>query len=67
MGRSKIFLQEKRYLNSEKNNFNFPVIISPKAYVSKEAKIGEGTIIMHGAIVNKNSKIGKIVLLIQAQ
>ncbi len=38
--------------------FIFPVIISPKAYVSRRAKIGEGTVIMHNAVVNANAKIG---------
>lgn len=37
----------------------FPVIISPLAYVSKYATIGEGTIIMHHAVVNAGAKIGK--------
>jgi len=43
----------------KKLDFTLPVIFSPKSYVSKHAQIGEGTIIMHGAIVNANSKIGK--------
>lgn len=37
----------------------FPVIIAPDAYVSKYAKIDEGTIIMHHAMVNASSEIGK--------
>ncbi len=53
------FAREKIYKFGKKNNFNFPIIISPNAFVSKEAKLGEGTIIMHGAIVNKNAKIGR--------
>jgi len=40
-------------------DFSLPVVISPKAYVSKHAQIGEGSIVMHGAIVNANVKIGK--------
>ncbi|WP_456479159.1 acetyltransferase [Nautilia sp.] len=40
-------------------NFKLPVIVSPRAYVSKYAKIGEGTVIMHDALVNTNAKIGK--------
>jgi sugar O-acyltransferase (sialic acid O-acetyltransferase NeuD family) len=40
-------------------NYTLPVIISPKAYVSKHAEIGDGTIVMHGAIVNANARIGK--------
>ena len=38
-----------------------PVIISPNAYVSKFSKIEEGTIIMHGAVINSNANIGKKV------
>jgi sugar O-acyltransferase (sialic acid O-acetyltransferase NeuD family) len=37
---------------------NLPVIISSNAYVSPYASISEGTIIMHGAIVQFNAKIG---------
>ena len=40
-------------------DYTLPVIISPRAYVSKHAQIGEGTIIMHGAIVNANAEIGQ--------
>ena len=43
----------------EKMDYTLPVIISPRAYVSKHAEIGEGTMIMHNAIVNANAKIGK--------
>lgn len=35
-----------------------PVIISPNAYVSRSAKIGEGSIIMHHALVNSDAIIG---------
>ena len=35
-----------------------PVIISPDAYVSKHAKIGSGTIIMHKAMVNASADVG---------
>jgi sugar O-acyltransferase (sialic acid O-acetyltransferase NeuD family) len=37
----------------------FPAIISPRAYVSKHAAVGEGTVIMHNAFVNANAKVGK--------
>ena len=37
---------------------NFPVIISPFAYVSRHSFIGEGTVVMHGAIVNSGAQIG---------
>jgi len=35
-----------------------PVIISPLAYVSKHARIGDGTVIMHHALINAGAKIG---------
>jgi len=35
-----------------------PVIISPLAYVSKHVEIGDGTIIMHQALINAEAKIG---------
>ena len=38
--------------------YQLPVIISPRAYVSPHARIGKGTIVMHGAIVNAGAQIG---------
>ena len=43
--------------------FQIPVIISPKAYVSKSAKIGKGTIVEPFSAVNANSEVGIGVLL----
>ena len=40
-------------------HFKLPIIESPLSYVSQHAQIGEGTIIMHGAIINANATIGK--------
>jgi sugar O-acyltransferase (sialic acid O-acetyltransferase NeuD family) len=37
----------------------FPVVISPRAYVSKHAFVDEGTVVMHNAIVNASARIGK--------
>jgi len=38
--------------------YTLPVIISSLAYVSKYAKIAEGTVVMHQALVNANAGIG---------
>lgn len=38
--------------------FHLPVIISPRAYVSKHASLGEGTIIMHDALINARATVG---------
>lgn len=35
-----------------------PTITSPTAYISRTAKIGEGTIIMHHALINSDAVIG---------
>ena len=43
----------------KKAKFNLPIIKSPHSILSRYSKIGEGTIIMHGAIVGPNVKIGK--------
>jgi len=39
--------------------FNLPVIASSTAHLSKHSSIGEGSIIMHGAVVNSSASIGK--------
>lgn len=41
-----------------KLGFTLPNVISPRAYVSQYANIGEGSIIMHDVIVNAGAKIG---------
>ncbi len=54
-----LYKREKLFNLAKKNGFKFPSIISPLAYVSNQAKIGEGTIVMHGAIVNAGARVGK--------
>lgn len=39
--------------------FELPTIISPRAYVSKHATIGAGTVVMHDSLVNVNVTVGK--------
>ena len=48
----------KLYQLLKELDFTLPVIVSSHAYVSKHAQIGEGSIIMHGVIINANAKIG---------
>jgi sugar O-acyltransferase (sialic acid O-acetyltransferase NeuD family) len=38
--------------------FKLPVVISPTAYVSKHAKIGIGSIVMHDALINAGAHVG---------
>jgi sugar O-acyltransferase (sialic acid O-acetyltransferase NeuD family) len=37
----------------------FPVIQSPLAYVSPHARVGEGTIVMHHALINAGARVGR--------
>jgi len=39
--------------------YKFPVIISPTAMADESVKIGEGTVVMPGCVVNVDSSIGK--------
>jgi sugar O-acyltransferase (sialic acid O-acetyltransferase NeuD family) len=36
-----------------------PVIVSPLAHVSRQASLGEGTIVMHHALVNAGASVGR--------
>jgi len=42
-----------------KESVCFPIVVSPHAYISLHAQIGEGTVVMHGAVVNAGAVIGK--------
>ena len=39
--------------------FYLPVVISPLAYVSRHASVGEGSVVMHGAVINAGAKVAK--------
>ena len=38
--------------------FQLPIIIAPTAYVSRHATLGDGSIVMHGSIVNSGVIVG---------
>jgi sugar O-acyltransferase (sialic acid O-acetyltransferase NeuD family) len=38
--------------------FQLPIVIAPTAHVSRQATLGAGSIIMHGAIVNTGARVG---------
>ena len=56
-------LRKGLFLNLKKLGANFPVIRSPHAYVSKHTTIGEGTVIMHRAVVNANTTLGTCCII----
>jgi len=39
--------------------YELPIIKSPLAYISQHSNLGEGTVIMHHALVNSNVSVGK--------
>ena len=43
----------------QKLKVNMPVIVSPLGHVSVHTTIGEGTIVMHYAMVNADARVGK--------
>jgi len=49
----------KLFDTSKRLGFSLPSIISPRAYVSKYAKIEEGTVIMHDVVINSDVKISQ--------
>lgn len=46
------------YQQAIKLGLQFPVIVSPKAYVSRHATIGAGTIVMNGASIGAGARVG---------
>jgi len=39
--------------------YQLPTIISPRSYIARDVVVGDGTIIMHDALINSGSRIGK--------
>ncbi len=52
-------LRVKLFTKAKEIGFNLPLIISPLAYVSKHSFVGEGTVVMHHALINAHAKIGQ--------
>ena len=51
-------LRVKLFTVLKKIGYELPVIVSPLAYVSKHAKVEEGTVVLHNALVNANATVG---------
>lgn len=40
-----------------------PHVVSPRAHVSRHATLGEGTMVMHGAVINAAARVGRNVIV----
>ena len=49
----------RKKIVSDYKKFNYKKLFHPKAVISKRAKIEEGTVVMAGATINSEVKIGK--------
>jgi len=51
-------LRAQLFHDARRLGFTLPVVVSPRAHVSRHASIGDGTVVFHGAIVNAGARIG---------
>lgn len=42
---------------------HMPCVVSPRAYVSRHATVGEATLVLHGAVVNAAARVGRNVIV----
>lgn len=56
-------LRMKAYAQLKACQAVLPTIISPRAHVARTAQLGEGTIIMHDALVNSQAVVGHNVII----
>lgn len=51
-------LRQRLFQQAQMLGFNLPVIVSAHAHVSRHARVGAGTLVMHGAIINAGACVG---------
>jgi len=51
------------YALAQSQGCTLPVIVSPRAHVSRHASLGAGTIVMHEAVVNAGAVVGRNCIL----
>lgn len=56
-------LRKKIYENLKKIGFRLPIIIHPSAVVARDVKLGEGTFVAAGAVINSGTQIGRNVII----
>ena len=69
LARTRMFIQPRSLPTRDlferllESGFATPVIISPRAYVSRHSAVGDGSIVMHGATVNAGAIVGRNCIL----
>ena len=53
----------RAFAAAEAAGAELPTVTSPYAYVSRHAALGEGTLVMHGAVVNASATVGRNCIL----
>lgn len=56
-------LRQKIYCRLKRIGFVFPAILDPSAIISKSAFLGEGVFVGKGAVVNAETRIGKMAII----
>ena len=51
--------ETRKKLMERENERTFPVLIHPNAVVAKDVKIGAGSVVMAGAVINPAARVGK--------
>ena len=59
IGKKNLKKRIKIFNKLKKLGCKFPIIKSSRSYISKNSIIGEGSIIMHDAVINANVRIGR--------
>ncbi len=60
LGQIKSVLLRKKIYSQLKNDMaKLATVISPRSYVSRHSVVGEGTIVMHDAMINASVSVGK--------
>lgn len=58
-GHDQINKREKLFTKLKRLGHKFPKIVAKNAYVSKNSKVFDGSIVMHNSLININTSIGK--------
>lgn len=56
-------VRKEIYFKLKKIGYDIPTIVSPMAYLARDVNLGEGSIIMHNALVNVNAIIGRCCIV----